>query len=385
MNRKYYFPASLCYMNYFVYGMAYIVLAQNISFLSEKFHTDATGISLLISIYGMGRLLTIFFAGIIGDKVGRKPMIILGSLFMAAFLFGIPLAPNYSVAMIAAILGGLSNACLDTATYPCMMEFFPKYAGSATVLVKAFISFGSTLLPFMIAFFINRRIYWGWSFFLPAIVYVLISLCLIKLPFPPIRVTEDSVESGYKIQFKSKPKFRIEGVSLILIGFTAPSLLYIMQTWLPTFGQQVIGMNLQSSLKLVSWYGMGSVISVLGLTLVLKKIRPVTIVLAFPIASFFTTLFFLYTKSFIMAEIMAFFIGVTVAGVLQLGLTVFCEFFPKKKGTITGIMYTATGVAQTAIPFCTGLILKFHSAKGVFIFSLFVNLLAIILGLRCEF
>ncbi|WP_332237745.1 MFS transporter [Sporolactobacillus sp. KGMB 08714] len=385
MNKKYYFSASLCYLNYFIYGMAYIMLAQNISFLAGKFHTDATGISFLISMYGVGRLFTIYAAGFIGDKIGRKPMIILGALLMAGFLLGIPLAPNYPAAMIAAILGGLSNACLDTATYPCMMEFFPKYAGSATVLIKAFVSFGSTLLPFIIAAFINSHIYWGWAFFLPAFAYILISLCLIKLPFPPMQVTEGPVSSNKESRFVSKPHFKIEGFSLILIGFTAPALLYIMQTWLPTFGQQAIGMSLESSLKLISWYGIGSVISVLALTIVLKRVKPVTVVLVFPIASFFATLFFLLAKSFIVAELMAFLIGVTIAGVLQLGLTVFCEFFPEKKGTITGIMYTSTGIAQTVIPFLTGLILKFHNVRGIFIFSLMINLLAIVFGYIVNF
>jgi MFS family permease len=364
--------------------MAYIMLAQNISFLSTKFNTDAAGISFLISAYGVGRLFTIYIAGCIGDKVGRKPMIILGALLMAIFLLGVPLAPNYAIAMVASVFGGLSNACLDTATYPALMEFFPAYAGSSTVLIKAFCSFGSTLLPFLITFFINNHVYEGWAFFLPAFTFILVSLCLIKLPFPS-KKTKALLASKATHHITVKPNFRIEGIAFILIGFTAPSLLYIMQTWLPTFGQQALGMELGHSLKLISWYGIGSVISVLGLAIILKKVKSVTIVLAFPIASFFFTLVLLFTKSFILAELIIFFIGVTVAGVLQLGLTAFCELFPKKKGTITGIMYTSTGIAQTIIPFITGLILKFQNIYNVFVFSLLINLLAIILGLIVNF
>lgn len=388
MERKngYLFTALCCYANYFAFGMAYIMLAQNMTFLQNQFHTDSAGVSFLIAAFGFGRLCTVFIDGILVDRIGRKSMIMLGSVFMTVFLFGIPLAPNYYVALGVAVFGGLSIACLDTGTYPSLMEFFPKYAGSSTVILKAIISIGSALLPLIIIFLNQNDLFYGWAFFITGAIYVLVTLLLSKASFPSKHSKAVSGEAPPNIRFTGKPKFWLEGVAFILIGFTAPGLLYIMGTWLPTYGQKVIGMNLPHSLKLVSYYNIGAILSVIVLALLLMKvIRPVTILVAFPVCSFCATIGFMISRTAFAAEAMAFLIGVFTAGVFQLCIAVFCEFFWNRKGTVTGTIDTATGIAQTGIPFVTGMIIRYSDIHGVFVFSLCVNTLGILLGLLVNY
>ncbi|HDA9683977.1 TPA: MFS transporter, partial [Listeria monocytogenes] len=43
MKNKYLSTSLGLYMNYFVHGMALIIIAQNIDFLSQKWHTDLAG------------------------------------------------------------------------------------------------------------------------------------------------------------------------------------------------------------------------------------------------------------------------------------------------------------------------------------------------------
>ncbi|WP_100487076.1 MFS transporter [Sporolactobacillus pectinivorans] len=381
-RNSYLFSALCCYTIYFAFGMAYIILAQNMTFLQHQFHTDSAGVSFMIAAFGFGRLCTVFIDGILVDRIGRKRMIMIGCIFMALFLFGIPLAPSYYAALCIAILGGLSIACLDTGTYPSLMEFFPKYGGSSTVVLKAIISLGSALLPLVIIFLSRNGLFYGLSFFLPALIYVIAFLLLTKAPFPKKESAIVSGEIPPHARFKGKPKLWLEGLAFILIGFTAPGLLYIMGTWLPTYGQSVIGMGLDSSLKLVSYYNIGAIISVVFLALLLMKIiRPVTILAAFPVASFLATVLFMFSRSAVLAAVSAFLIGVFTAGVFQLCIAVFCEFFWNRKGTVTGAIDTATGIAQAGIPFITGVIIRYSDIQGVFVFSLCVNGLGILLGL----
>ncbi|WP_010631496.1 MFS transporter [Sporolactobacillus vineae] len=388
MKRKdgYTFSAVCCYSAYFAFGMAYIMLAQNMSFLQAQFHTDAAGISFMIAAFGLGRLCTVFIDGMIVDKIGRKGMIMIGTIFMAAFLFGVPLAPSYFVALCFSAFGGLSIACLDTGTYPSLMEFFPKYGSSSTVILKAIISFGSALLPLLIIFLNKENLFYGLAFFLPGLIYITLFLLLIRAPFPRKESAVVSGKTPPHVRFKKKPKFWLDGAAFVLIGFTAPGLLYIMGTWLPTYGQQVTGMELGQSLKLVSYYNMGAILSVVCLALLLMKVlRPVTILAVFPVASFLSTVLFMITRSFAVADFAAFLIGVFTAGVFQLCIAVFCEFFWNRKGTVTGTIDTATGIAQAGIPFVTGLILRNTDIQGVFFFSLAVNGMGILLGLLVNY
>lgn len=379
MKHKYSLTALGCYLNYFVFGMAYIMIAQNMSFLTEQFHTDKAGISFIISAFGLGRLLSLYLGGVWSDKIGRKPFIVVGCILFAIFLIGIPLSPSYTLAIVFAFCGGLGNAFLDAGTYPTVMEVFPKTAGSATVALKAFISFGSSLLPLLIAFFIQHDIFYGMSFFIPAIIFLLSGFMLTKAKFPNHKVSVEDQENGAPVVFYKKPNFKIEGVAIIVIGFTAPALLYLMNIWIPTYGQEMVGMSLVQSLKLMSYYSWGALLSVIALAfLVRKTVRPVTIVLVYPILSFLSILALLTFKTPVLSMISAFLIGFFLAGVLQLGLTVLCEFFWDRKGSVTGIMYTATGLATTLIPMVSGFITRYVDIHGVFIFALFVNLLGII-------
>ncbi|MFP3393613.1 MFS transporter, partial [Brevibacillus sp. SIMBA_076] len=100
------------------------------------------GISYLIAAIGIGRLLTYGLTGVLSDKFGRKPLIMVSSVIMGVFLIGIPFSPTYEMAFVFALLAGISNSAMDAGTYPALTEMFPESAGSASVMVKAFGSLG---------------------------------------------------------------------------------------------------------------------------------------------------------------------------------------------------------------------------------------------------
>jgi MFS family permease len=92
-----YFKASLgMYINYFLLGMVNIILASNMSSLTEQWNTDPTGISYLIAAIGIGKLLTYGISGVLSDKIGRKPLIIFSATTMSLFLVAIPFPPVMS-------------------------------------------------------------------------------------------------------------------------------------------------------------------------------------------------------------------------------------------------------------------------------------------------
>lgn len=166
-----YLGTSIClYINYFVHGMGAIILGLNIDYLAAQFNpeiaylfniaqdaltpeqTDLIG-KAKKSVYdvmmglGVGRLLVLFVMGTLSDKYGRKPFIALGGLFYIGFLVGILVSPSFEIAFMFAVLGGIANSTLDAGTYPALMEAFPKSPGSASILTKAAIAAGQSVLP----------------------------------------------------------------------------------------------------------------------------------------------------------------------------------------------------------------------------------------------
>ena len=99
---------------------------------------------------GLGRLISLPFAGPLSDKLGRRFSIIIGCASYVVFLVGIAFSPNTTIAYIAAVLGGIANSFLDTATYPAVAEIIYEYTGIAMMGIKLFISVAQLLMPFFL-------------------------------------------------------------------------------------------------------------------------------------------------------------------------------------------------------------------------------------------
>ena len=164
---------SSIYINYILLGMINLIIALHMGFLTEQLNTDAAAISALISAIGIGKLIALSFAGKLSDNLGRRPMLITACFLYVVFLVAIPFAPTYTIAFMFALLAGMGNSILDTSSYPALIEVFRKRSSSATVLVKAFMSVGSTILPLMITFFMARDMFYGYTFFIMAGIFLI--------------------------------------------------------------------------------------------------------------------------------------------------------------------------------------------------------------------
>lgn len=369
------------YMNYFLLGMVNVILVSNMDSLTKQWQTDSAGISYLIAIIGVGKLLTYAGAGRLSDRIGRKPLILFSSLMMGIFLFAVPMAPSYQIALVLAFLAGVGNSAMDAGSYPALIEVFPKSTGSASVMVKAFIAAGTALLPFIILFFANQELFFGYAFFVPAAIYLLAMLVLLPAKFPnhlkPQQTDKQTDEN--QPSFKSEPKFSKEGLALILIGFTSTGLFTVAQIWLPSYGEEVLGLTTANAIKLLSTYSLGSLLSVLTLAVILKKwVRPVTIIVIYPLITFSAIITILTVKVPSVATIAAFFIGLSTAGIFQLSIAIMTELFWQKKGRVTGLIATAAGLASVVMPLLTGLLSKSGNISIIFIFDAFLAVIGFI-------
>ena len=385
LTKNKYMPTALAmYINYFIHGMGAIILAQNIDFLMEQFNTNNAGVSYVISALGLGRLIVLFVSGILSDKYGRKPFILLGMGTYAIFMGGILVSTNVTMAFFFALLAGMANSFMDAGTYPALTECFPKASGSANVAIKAFISAGQFILPWMISFLIANDLYFGWTFIFCIAVFVINGIFIMKLSFPAFKAVENTKEvaTEQKTEATEKANFWIEGICLILIGFTATATFQIIANWLPSFAREVAGVEQTVSLKLISIYSTGSIVSVFVTSiLVAKWIKQVRFTFVYPLISLIMLTVLWMFPSTITCIVAAFVIGFSAAGgVLQLALTSMSELFPSSKGKITGIVFTASSLASTIVPSITGILADINLSH-VILFDIGVTALGVVLAL----
>ncbi|MFL0497846.1 MFS transporter [Priestia megaterium] len=370
------------YINYFLLGMINIIIAANMESLSVRYDVTISKISLLVTAIGIGKLIALFFAGHFADKWGRKPVIITANFLYLLFLIGVPTTTSYILAFIFAISAGIANSLLDSGTYPALTEAFPKTASSASVLVKASVASGATLLPFVMAFLVVNQIFWGWAFFGMGLLYLLNGIYLIFMPFPKYKLMSMKGGDGVQTDFKEQPKLLGEGLAIILIGFTSTSLIVVWETWLPQLGIQFIGIRSNQAVQLLSYFSIGALVSVLLLAIILDKfISPIMVAIIYPLGALITMLILFMVKSSGMVLVNIFLLGLFTSGILQLALSIMMKLFPANKAITSSYVNIASSLAFILVPLIISSLVSSIGISMTLLFDIVMASISVILAM----
>lgn len=381
-NHSSYSIAGSIYANYIIQSIALIVIMQFSVEISAQLKTDdVIGIGYVASGIGYGKILLMFIGGILSDKFGRKPFILMGMSCYIIFFVGTLFCHNIHVAFCLAMFIGAGNSFLDTGSMPALTECFPRSAGTASVLIKAFISIGTLVLPFIVTFFHAYDLWYGYAF-IGFVTFIIINFLLLAPRKFPSKNTVICGNEGHSDYFISKPNIFFEGILLIIMGFTTTATFVIILQWLPAIAEKGIGMEPIASKQLISYYSTASIISVFTTAYIVKKfIKPIYCIIILPLLSALTLLMFLFNLNPTMSLIVAIGMGLTAAGgILQLTLVVMQQLFPDRKGFAVGTMYTFSGLSFIVIPLIVPKLALINVSYAILV-DLVVALSSVILGL----
>lgn len=378
---NYRFLISSLYFNYIFQGMAAIILSQNMTNLKIHWQATTAQITLVMSAIGLGRILSLYFSGYFSDKFGRKKTVLIAIGSYMIFFCGMLFSSNYQLAFFLAMFGGISNAFLDTSTYPTLVEAYPdeRVNSSLSVLNKAFISLGQFLLPFITRYLLQHDLFFGWPFILCALCLFANMFYLLFARFPK---STTIIKKDTEIVTKSIPKnrgnFKIDGIALLIFSFVSVSLFNIFILWIPQYAESMQIVSHENSLIFVSLYSTGSFISVFFTSGIVKRGINIPKFISFCLSvSGISLLLTLVYPSFATVVVSSICIGIFAAGgIWQLGLALMLELFPKHKGKCTSYYSLATSVSIMVTPYITG-ILSEQKITYVFWFVILLNVIGL--------
>ena len=351
--------AFYVYFNYFVWGSSIILVSQFHSWFMELWHTDLKGISIVISMLGLGHLITVLLAGWFSDKFGRKNTIIIGTISNIIFLIGLLISRNIWMASICSLF------------------------------LKASMSLSQTILPLVIAAVHSAYI------IIPAMA-VMLGLLLLKVSVTNFgkngSIVKETVSEQKEIleTSTSKPSVLIDGVGMVILGFTLSFIFYMYSQYAPVFAEKVIGSTPVFSKTLISWYAISSLISVFITSTVVRKVHPFKVLLTYSIVAAAMLAVMVVHPTPTIARLTSIAIGFFAAGgIWQVGLTILSRYFPREKGRVTGYYSFAAALTYFVGPIVSTFILDDTAASLVHVFVLDVAvsvlgiIVMIILAVRC--
>ena len=350
MDKKYLPSALILYLNYFIHGIGCSILSQQVvkEMLSEQWGlNDVMAVTSIAAALGLGRLISLPFAGPLSDKLGRRLSVLIGCASYVIFFVGIAFSPNTTIAYIAAVLGGIANSFLHTATYPAVAEIIYKYTGIATMGIKFFISVAQLLMPFFLGVAAGTSMSY---LMLPLVCGIVIAVLGILAIFAPLPAASESGKSESFISNLKNAHFSIESIALILIGFTSTATFQLWLNCAQTFANDVAGIPSESVSMMQTYYSAGTMVALVVTSLLITKFKQVRFLVIYPAISAVMLVLVYLIKSPMICYVGAFVIGYAAAGgVLQMATAVVNDLFPKIKGTITSLVMIASSLCNYTI------------------------------------
>ena len=332
------------------------------------------GVTAVAAALGLGRLISLPFAGPLSDKFGRRVSVLIGCFSYVIFFVGIAFSPNMAVAYVAAVLGGIANSFLDTATYPAVAEIIYKYTGIATMGIKLFISVAQLLLPFFLGICVGTSMSY---LTLPLVCGIVIAVLGVLAIFAPLPKVEGVGKGESFINNLKSAHFSLESIALILIGFTCTATFQLWLNCAQTFGTDVAGMASEDVSMMQTYYSAGTLVALFVTSILITKFKQVRFLVIYPVISLVMLVLVYLVKSPMICYVGAFVIGYAGAGgVLQMVTAVANDLFPKIKGTLTSLVMIASSLCNYTILTAASNM----SASGVIVMNIVITIIGIVLA-----
>ena len=378
--KKYILSMAMVYMAYFTHGIQAIILSQNkVNFFTQWGYTDevagAAAVSLAITATGFGKFLTVWLGGEISDKIGRKKMAVAGGILYIVCFAGLLFSTNFTVACVCAFLAGVATSGFwDASLYPAVQEAVePRYAGSALIGIKAFVSVSGIIYPLMAVHFSNSG-NWHIIVWIPLVMSV---LCVVLAVIAPFAYDDDMKETvktadgetknaaqaeidAAKASMLVKPNGLVNFITMFY-GFLCMFIMYGAQQYTKAFGMTNCGLTEMQAAGMTSIYTVGSIIAVVFWAIMMGKLKwnPLKVVLIDSIFTAVALAIVLLVKNvgviYVAIALLGFF---AAGGALQTGLGVRQLMCPGPKGRNTGIYYTWMGLASCFLPYIVSAMTK---------------------------
>jgi fucose permease len=337
------FSLAVCFI---ILGAISVELMESLGIDEGQFGTLAMGLFLTSCIVQL-------IIGPLVDKLGYKPIAILGFVVTSASMFLLAYASSFGLALLACILLGVGAMSLNTVgnTLIPIVLFEGKDPARASNFGNAFFGLGYVLTPFLFVFFLtNLNLSYSTSLSIIGVLVLVFLIFALAASYP-------QVPTGYK--FSMAIKLLGKGAVLIaaLALFCYMSLEISMGTWIRKLMEQLF----EGSGNLRPAYYAGLILSAFGVAMMVGRFLTSTVKNLTAIGNKIIPVMALVSLGAIILMILANSPALAIIAILLAGLAfapifptivgvTFAKFEPRLYGSIFGIIFAVGLLGATFVP-----------------------------------
>ena len=156
--------------------------------IGKAFDASQTALNLIAVGYSLGLACSVLYLGALGDRYGRKLMLVLGVVLSVPACLLAAYAPNETVLVIARVIGGISAGMAFPTTLSLITALWSGPARTRSIALWSAIGGAISSLGPLISGILLEHFWWG-SVFLVTLPLAVVAL-LMALAFVPAHVNE---------------------------------------------------------------------------------------------------------------------------------------------------------------------------------------------------
>lgn len=351
--------------------------------LSQNMNVDISTISILVTMYSVGTVGTIYIGGNMSDKIGRKKIILLGLISYCIFLIGMYFTSNFYFAIVLSILAGIGHGLMDSPAISMLIDIFGDHSGPAMSMVAVFFSGGGAIstLIVRVALAYNIAIKHIYVFYL--LMAIIMSYIILNAKYPKRKISELETTKNNNDSNSSKTQLWAAALFLAIITFLFSSGNSVIRTWISTYSQEVKGMGVGESVGMLTYLQVGNILGAFIFAYILTKVHSTKVMITNGLIA--TLSFILFLKFDDSGVILLMIVGAVLSISFSLALNIIGELFVENSGQATGVIGTASMSAGMVMTFISGRLLPMIGISKLMWLAVFIIGIATLLSIIFRF
>lgn len=361
---------STFFLLMFFVGIYASVFQSTVSNIAKSYKISDIYMGTFVTIYFIGGLLGSVLSGELGDRIGKKRVIIISDIVLVMGMLVMLYIQNVYAAYAGIFIAGLgingANSLASSAIADINKGRVTKYMNRAHGLF----CFGTVIGPLCVAALVKTG---NWRLIYPpiAVLFLLLTVYMANFKFGDKIVKSKKQEKGIiSFELLKKPSFFLLCFAMFLYVSAEAGTTY----WMCSYFNAVFG-NARTGIYLLSFFWGGMMIG----RFVVSRFHQLEkkLLLGGVILSIVLTIVWQFSQNIILVTLCVTMTGASFAPVFCAILTKATSRFPDTTGSASGVAITLGSLGGVAVPFLMGIIAQIFSVRAAF-FAIPVLLFALL-------
>jgi fucose permease len=342
--------AGLCCVSLVLYAVYLEALGVLLPVIGATFHLGPAAEGQMFPANFGGFILGVLLSGFLSDRLGRKPMMLGGTVCFTVGLALFGLAPNYALVLLGTALIGAGTGSTETVGTALAADLFPERRAFVINLLQVAFGIGAVFSPSLVHHLLVVGTSWHLLFLALSAMTLLLLLALALQPVPPLPHSEESLDMTALRAILRHPAF---------LALCLAEALYVgaevgFSSWMPTYFEKRLigGAPWAGFIVTVFWVGMTIGRAATGALLTRLSLLRLTLLLALGGAAGAILALFGTTPGVVMAFVL--WTGLCFSGIFGLILGEAAELYPRMVGTAFGLAVASGGIGGALLPWAIG-------------------------------